>query len=61
MSAVEQPKSHKLYFRQQSDTQSTCPHCGEIIRVSTATCLELAEEVHSEFCPALPKKASRRA
>ena len=60
MSAVKQPKPPELDFIRQSDTQSTCIYCAEIIRVSSATCLKVAEEIHSEFCAALPQRASRR-
>ena len=61
MPAVKQPKPAELDFIRQSDTQSACMYYAEIIRVSSAACLKIAEEVHSDFCAAQPQKESRRA
>jgi hypothetical protein len=54
---AKNPESPELNFIRESDTQSTCAHCSEIVRVSTALCLKFAEETHSDFCAALPQKA----
>lgn len=44
-------------FIQKSDTESSCVHCSEILRVSSTSCLAIAEEIHSMFCVAWPRKA----
>ncbi len=44
-------------YTRKSETESTCKFCFRTVRSVTPGCLELAEEVHSEFCIARPPRA----
>ena len=42
-------------YMRESETESTCLNCGEILHASNSLCLKVAEEIHSTFCVGHPE------
>jgi hypothetical protein len=54
VSASENDQITPNKFTRQSETQSLCTLCLATVKCATAGFLDIAEDVHSKFCPAKP-------
>jgi hypothetical protein len=60
MSTTNDPKASERTFTNLSDTESLCQLCGNIIQTRMPDFLIIAEDVHSQFCAARPKRPSAK-
>lgn len=58
MSARKNHETPETEFTQKSETASICMFCFVTVRSKTPSYLRLAEDVHSQVCPARPGRPS---